>query len=321
MKILNTFYLIIVLAFTPSLAAANSYSSINYIIQPITATKTPTIKVITRLKGNFLNKLILDLPNYWANAEYSKQIKNIKIHDEDLEFKINNIDDHQLSISIPKSTNEIKISYEIQQKTGDPSNVHESIIRKDLIHSPGHGLFTTPADINDTDEINFSIKWDVPKQWNTLSSYGTDRILQFATNTHKLRQAVYVSGNSRIYQIADNKNPVFLSLYGSFDIEDSTMISSLGKIIKGQRDFFNDHNFPYYAMSLIEGNNPHSMGGTALHNSFTAFLPKGMEPREYYILLAHEHLHNWIGGKIHNPTKEERLSYWWSEGLLSILLG
>ena len=117
----------------------------------------------------------------------------------------------------------------------------------------------------------------------------------------------------RIYQIANNKNPVFLSLYGSFDIKDSSIVSSLQEIVKTQRTFFNDHDFPYYAISLIEGNDPNSMGGTRLHDSFTAYLPKGMKHTDYYILFAHEHLHNWIGGKISN-NQPDSSDYWWSEG-------
>lgn len=47
------------------------------------------------------------------------------------------------------------------------------------------------------------------------------------------------------------------------------------------------------------------MGGIGLHNSFTAFfLPKGMNKIDYYPLFAHEHLHNWVGGKIRKDSQE-----------------
>ncbi|NBU53034.1 MAG: M61 family peptidase, partial [Alphaproteobacteria bacterium] len=38
-----------------------------------------------------------------------------------------------------------------------------------------------------------------------------------------------------------------------------------------------------------------------------------MNHTDYYILFAHEHLHNWIGGKISNNERSS-LDYWWSEG-------
>ncbi len=112
------------------------------------------------------------------------------------------------------------------------------------------------------------------------------QFLNFTAKAQELLHAIYVAGNLRIYQIADNKNPVFLSLYGSFDIKDSLIVSSLQEIVKTQRSFFNDHDFPYYAISLIEENDPNSMGGTRLYDSFTAYLPKGMKHTDYYILVC-----------------------------------
>jgi len=76
------------------------------------------------------------------------------------------------------------------------------------------------------------------------------------------------------------------------------IVTSLQEIVKTQRSFFNDHDFPYYVISLIEGNDTNSMGGTRLYDSFAAYLPKGMKHLDYYILFAHEHLHNWLGGKM-----------------------
>ena len=39
-----------------------------------------------------------------------------------------------------------------------------------------------------------------------------------------------------------------------------------------------------------------------------------MNQSDYYILFAHEHIHNWLGGKILLNDEEEELSYWWTEG-------
>ena len=130
---------------------------------------------------------------------------------------------------------------------------------------------------------------------------------------HELLHAVYIDGNVRMYQISNNSSPVFLSLYGTFDMNDQKIVHDLNEIIKSQRAFFQDYEFPYYAISLIEEKDLGSMGGTRLHNSFLAYLPQNMEQSNYYILFAHEHLHNWIGGKIRNNTQEE-LNYWWTEG-------
>lgn len=116
-----------------------------------------------------------------------------------------------------------------------------------------------------------------------------------------------------MYQIGDEQSPVFLPLYGEFEGKDDATASSLKEIIYTQRSFFNDYEFPYYAISLTQGGDLCNWGETGLSNSFIAFLPQSINRTQYYPFFAHEHLHTWIGGKIHNNDPEE-LNYWWSEG-------
>ena len=254
------------------------------------------------------------MPCRWASGEYVEQLKEVKVDNFSYRIISNNELCSQLIITIPKFTDRVIISYEVHQKNGDPAEVHEAIIRTDLVHSVGYGIFAIPSDAEETDKISFNIEWkEMPNKWKTISSYGTAKLLNFTAKAQELLHAIYAAGNLRIYQIVDNKNPVFLSLYGSFDVKDNSIVASLQEIVKTQRSFFNDHDFPYYAISLIEGNDPNSMGGTRLYDSFAAYLPKGMNHTDYYILFAHEHLHNWIGGKISNNERGS-LDYWWSEG-------
>ena len=293
---------------------ANSYSSIYYTITPLFGNKVPAIKVTAEIRGEIRSQLSVDLPSRWASGEYVEQLKEVKVDNFSYRIISNNELCSQLIITIPKFTDRVIISYEVHQKNGDPAEVHEAIIRTDLVHSVGYGIFAIPSDAEETDKISFNIEWkEMPNKWKTISSYGTAKLLNFTAKAQELLHAIYAAGNLRIYQIADSKNPVFLSLYGSFDVKDNSIVASLQEIVKTQRSFFNDHDFPYYAISLIEGNDPNSMGGTRLYDSFAAYLPKGMNHTDYYILFAHEHLHNWIGGKISNNERGS-LDYWWSEG-------
>ncbi len=292
---------------------ANSYSSIYYTITPLFGNKVPAIKVTAEIRGEIRSQLSVDLPSRWASGEYVEQLKEVKVDNFSYRIISNNELCSQLIITIPKFTDRVIISYEVHQKNGDPAEVHEAIIRTDLVHSVGYGIFAIPSDAEETDKISFNIEWkEMPNKWKTISSYGTAKLLNFTAKAQELLHAIYAAGNLRIYQIADSKNPVFLSLYGSFDVKDNSIVASLQEIVKTQRSFFNDHDFPYYAISLIEGNDPNSMGGTRLYDSFAAYLPKGMNHTDYYILFAHEHLHNWIGGKISNNERGS-LDYWWSE--------
>jgi predicted metalloprotease with PDZ domain len=271
--------------------------------------------VEAEIKGRLSDKVFVDFPYKWAGVDYSKQIKNIKLNHPKGKIKFKKHNSNYAVITIPK-TDSIGLSYEIYQKPGNPAHVHETIVRKDLVHTTGYGVFATPNELKDTEDkkVEVSITWkNIPKEWKTLSSYGTDESLRFTTSVPQLLHALYVAGNLRIYQIGDSHDQVYLSLYGNFDWKDDLIISDISEIIKTQRSFFNDHDFPYYAISLIEGDDPNSLGGTGLHNSFTMYIPKGKGRLIYYTYLAHEHFHTWVGGKIHNNEQEE-LNYWWSEG-------
>lgn len=311
MKIFLRFFVILTL---PHLAFANNYASIDYQITPNVQFKTPYVKIEAEIRGHFANKLVLNLPYKWAGADYVRQIRNIKLSNSNIKYSLKRKGGHQLILNIPSQTDCVKISYEIHQKAGDPSNVHETIVRHDLIHGIGHGLFIVPNDIKEADQVGFNIAWKkLPAEWKTISSYAITPALNFVGGSAQLLAAIYVAGKVRLKQIGTKHNPVHLSLYREFDLPDDSIASSLREIISTQRSFFNDQDFPYYAMSIIQGDDFHSMGGTRLNNSFTAYLPKGMEKKDYYILIAHEHLHNWTGGKI-NIDEQEELNYWWSEG-------
>jgi len=311
MHLIKTF-LFLILILVSNLVLANTYRQINYKITPLTNTPISAIKVETEIIGDMSGEVVLDLPYAWASASYYQQIKNVKLEYPIGKLHFRNQDSNEVILNTGK-INIIRLSYEIYQKAGNPCDIHEAIIRSNLIHSPGYGLFATPGDLNGNDIVEFNIEWvNIPKAWKAISDYGLGKSVKFKATPVELYSAVYAAGDLRVYKIVDKKNPVYLSLHGQFDLKDQEIASCINKIIKGQRAFFHDNDFPYYLISLVQGDQPRHMGGTGLTHSFTAFIPQGVDKQDYITLLAHEHLHNWTGKKIHNNL--EGLNYWWSEG-------
>lgn len=213
--------------------------------------------------------------------------------------------------------NLVEIQYQIYPDLTRTVNVHDIILRPDLIHAPGEALFVTIHNLPRKGHHHVQVKWlNVPSGWHVLSSHEmkSQIDLNLQGEDDDVRAAFYILGKTRLYIILLDKHPVYLSLYGNFDFTDVEIKKMVKQIISSQRRFFNDSDFPFYLMSLVEGNNPSSIGGTKLMNSFAAYLHTGLTRLDFYILFAHEHLHNWIGGKIQNEHKEEALHYWWSEG-------
>lgn len=290
---------------------ANSYTTLSYNLIPKLDDGIPYLKVEVTLDGDIDKGIVVNLPSKWAGVDYSRQVKNLKLNYP--QGKIKTIG-HRVDIHVPKISR-LSFSYEIYPKPGDPINVYDVVIRKDLIHGPGYGIFAVPQDLYKSDKVKCNIVWqDLPNSWQTLSSYSNKNFISFSGDGSTLLHAVYSAGKVRIYQIADPKSPVYLSLYGNFALPDNEIIADLRGIILAQRAFFQDYKFPYYAISLLEGNNKNLSGGTGLYNSFAMYFAKEMARSEYYILFAHEHFHNWTGLKIRNEGDKSPLNYWWSEG-------
>ena len=157
-KSLRTFLILLIFTFFwTNNAMASSYDSITYNLSTRNINNS-ILNVEIILEGHFDHELILNLPFGWAGAKYIEQIKHIQAPPE---YKIDLIHDDnkaQAVIKIPDNhKNELQISYEIHQKAGDPSSIFEAIIRNNLVHTPGYGLFAIPHDFND--KINVSINW------------------------------------------------------------------------------------------------------------------------------------------------------------------
>jgi predicted metalloprotease with PDZ domain len=306
--------LIYLLLLATKYSFANVYNAIDYKLTPILDKESPVLKVEMVVEGDLSDLVTINFPSFWAGVDYSSQIQNIRCTDPQKQNQVMQKGNQKHIIINPLRDNKLRISYEIHQKPNDTVDVHKAMVYQDLVHIVGHGLFALPDDLGGGDEINFSVSWHgLPKHWSTLSSHGIGNQLSFRCSHQSLDYAMYIAGDIRLHQISQSAKPVYLALHGKFNWPDESIIQDLSGVIENQRAFFDDHAFPYYAISLIEGDKSRIMGGTRLYNSFASYFHNSLDREDYYILFAHEHLHNWIGGKIKNQ-EEEALGYWWTEG-------
>lgn len=290
-------------------------SNFEYILTPVLEEKDPYLKVEMKFKGNNVGITLLEFPQMWAGVSYKEQIKNKIILDSSIKYQIDKKNSNNWILKYAPGQI-ITLSYEVHQKKEDPSDIHEAIIRKDLVHATGYGLFALPnmEECKSNRPMDFSVNWNnAPENWLYASSYNNTSNINFKGSEGDLLHSIYTAGKSRHYDLPMKENSVLLSLYGDFNYSDQELVESLTNIIASQREFFKDYDFPYYLISIVEGDQPQSIGGTGLNNNFSAYIPKDIDSRNVRVTLTHEHLHNWIGGKLKN-NKEEKLNYWWSEG-------
>jgi predicted metalloprotease with PDZ domain len=318
LKIILTL-LLIVNALNSSFAEKpNEYKAIVYNIKLSNNGKYLLIK--TKYKGHFYRNVTIDLPYKWADQEYTTQIQNVQINNS--RYFIKNDQSNKLVIDLDEPAELLEISYEAHtSKNKDfDTKTRNLLITSDLVLFPGHAILSTPDDINDKQKLDIEIIWEkLPKGWKVLSSHGPGQSLSFSATPYELVQSIYSAGKVRETVKSINDKKVIFSLYGNCDFSDKQIIKSSLEIIKSQRDFFNDYNFNNYLVSIIEncdkkltGKKVAYFNGINMHNSISIYISKGIDIKQYKLLFAHEHMHNWIGGKISNS--EESLGYWWSEG-------
>jgi len=195
---------------------------------------------------------------------------------------------------------------------------YRAIIREDYFHIIGHTFFIFPfyneKDLDEKIQVKFEWK-NFPTNYNFANSFGTQQQEQTTyASIREIKHSIYVGGDFRIHQFTCENNPIFVAIRGEHDFDDAQLIELAQKIIPSQRNFWNDHNFPYFLITTIPMDAKHSIGGSGLENAFSIFLGKTyniMQKLTY--LLSHEHFHTWNGRKI-KREEPERLVCWFSEG-------
>lgn len=285
-----------------------------YTFKPQLDKENPHLSVAVTFNGTAAGQTVVVFPDVWAGIDYKPQIRNIHIDNATM-VPCNDGKHDQLVTHDPNA--EITVNYEIHQQQGNPSTVQSAIIRPDLIHAPGYGLGAFPM-YGQTmeclnDPINCIFKWIVPETWQVMTSYGVGSEQTIRGSFLKLGHSLFVARETKLCWREICQKPIYFSFHGDFGLSEEELIEYARKSISKERSFFNDYDFPYYLISLIEGSNTSSQGGTCLENCTACYIPKSINKKDLYLLLSHENFHNWTGGKIKASGQGQEMA-WWKEG-------
>ena len=159
--------------------------------------------------------------------------------------------------------------------------------------------------------------------WRHVTSFGEARAFTTTRTLAAFKHALFMAGDLRVTAIEKNGTKLLFSFHGDgFAFEDGALAGLAARIVAAERDFFSDWSDPFFLVTLVpdERKDRHSLGGTALTDSFALYMSK-----EYSLapgsddagsvaqLLAHEYFHRWNGGHL-GLERPEQLGYWFSEG-------
>ena len=157
----------------------------------------------------------------------------------------------------------------------------------------------------------------MPAGWALCDSLGAGAMDQEFTGTlEQFGETVYVGGDFRVRTADVDGHAVTVALRGKWKFTDGEWADTAARVLRAERDFWQDHEFPYYLVVLIptegaEGGG-NDAGGVELTRAVALYQPSGraLDFGLKYVL-AHEAFHTWNADQMQAGDKP---LYWFSEG-------
>ncbi|MBL7816924.1 MAG: hypothetical protein JNL70_18015 [Saprospiraceae bacterium] len=278
----------------------------------------PQLHVQLTCRGTDSGVTYLQLPDKFANQnDFYKTVSNLTVDSKNATLE--DTDDPSVKRLRHKRRKTLSISYTLTQDwTGEltyPKNFR-GVIQPDFVQFTGYALLAMPkADSLHTVEV--SLNWDnMPSAWTIGNSlHAGSRQYKGVLKQSDLSNSLFVAGDFRLHKTLVQGKPIFVAIRGnSWTFQDSSLVNAIGKVIKAERDFWHDHNEPYYFVSLIPFASQGSYNGTALHQSFMLAMTNEFNlDINVYGLLSHEYFHRWNGVEIIMKGDEQE-NTWIGEG-------
>lgn len=226
----------------------------------------------------------------------------------------------------------IRFTYDIPANThqtdSSPDVNRRPLVNEHLFHTYGDLGLVWPEGLDEAKRHRISVAWDGfdAAGWTVVSSFGTGtRASKFSTSIAELHSSVWMAGDVELVRRDIKGRPLWVAVQRApWSFKAAELADLAHTIVRMEREFFNDYDYPYYLITLIPvgeaGSGSRSLGGTGLTNSFSLCMmpdtPLGGSFGQGFnvaALLAHEMFHQWDGHTI-KPVDPEELCYWFTEG-------
>jgi predicted metalloprotease with PDZ domain len=311
------FIVLLSLLLTSNLAFSNESLEIKYVIEPV-INDTPHIHIKTIFKGNANGKTNLILQNNCGPYQNtSKHIKNISASHKMIKSNEQNV----LTTFVHKPSEEITVEYDLYQSfVGEPSNHYESdapVINLNHMHFSTCGVLGHTDKWVEDSQVLVSFEWLLPNGWKIASSEAVEKEkIKTEIGVKDLYSFFFIAGDDlRFNEYKLKGGKLSTVTYGKWEFKDKEFADPIAKIIEKERDFWNDHNFPYFLIVLTPlKDTSQGFGGHAGKNYFKLAIPNSFAINDKVEwAFAHEYFHTWNIPFIFN--KEERdNAYWFTEG-------
>jgi predicted metalloprotease with PDZ domain len=298
---------------------ASTGESLRYVFEPVVASGKLILRITLEFRGGRDGAAELELPSDWAGQSHLEgQVKNLRALSSDT-IVLHTVHPGVRTLRFPP-TESVKISYDLakdwQGKFDYPKQFR-------AVLEPSYFEFTTQnalihPKLPTTEVVSANFDWQkLSADWTLETSFGADDHCQSFTGLwSQVNKALFAGGDFRVRRVLVENKPVVVAIRGKWGFTDEGAAAQIQKILAAERDFWEDHDFPYYLVTLKPYDLQNgSSNGSAFTNAFWLYLPGG-DTFSYEIqnLLAHEAFHTWNPlkmGVIREPESSEK---WFTEG-------
>jgi predicted metalloprotease with PDZ domain len=293
----------------------NSYD-ISYIIEPFYDINIFRFIVVLEFQGDKTGETKIILPNEYGGQYNLEGIKFLKALSENTNIFDTDKPDQKI-VRYPPESN-VKIYYQIEEIRDDDielGNHYMVVLNRRYFHFLGETFFIVP-EWDRNNEYKFRISWNhMPSTWNLANSFGiNEKVQNVKSSIAKFRYSIFTGGDFRFMKKSIGNNSVYLSIRGNWKFTDDRFLELTKEILRVERDFWRDHSFPFFLITVLPIDGRGDQGGTGRTNAYSLFLSNDREI-DYRLkrIIAHESFHAWLGEKM-KFAEPEQLVYWFKEG-------
>lgn len=291
---------------------SNQSIDISYSIEPFYDINAFRLIVVMEFKEDKSGETKILLPSGidFNSIKYLKALSpNTYIIDTDKpEYK---------TVKHPSNTS-VRIYYQVEEiRNGDLEfgNQQMAIIKRQYFHFLGDSFFIIPV-WDSSIEYNIKIAWNhFASNWNIANSFGMNEKYQnIKLSLRKFRYSIFLGGDFKFRTRYIGSDPIYVATRGTWKFSEDQFSDLTRDILIEERNFWNDHGFPYFLVAVIPITGSDDQSGIVRLNSYSLFLSKDRKiDIQLKRLLAHDIFHSWIGGKI-KFAEPEQLVLWFKEG-------
>lgn len=309
--------LALLLAAWVPLFAAPSPIRLQYQLNPQVEEGRLVLHLRLAMEGLTGTETELVVPSSWGNSiGLTRAVRNLKA--DTASFQIVDTDDPAKKI-LRGTGRRASISYDLVKDW--EGGLRESVRHRVHLEPNYLEINTSNAlvhpNLDQAAAVDCIFDWELPPQWTLATSFGTDPTRQrFRGSWDTVENALFVAGDFRIHRLRMGKGWLTTAVRGKWSISDDEAISQIVRVIRLERTFWKDDNFPYYLVTLVPFDPGQSgSGGSGFSNAFSIHTSPG-EPFSSGLLslLAHEIFHTWNPYKLGRMRSPAERIYWFTEG-------